>query len=193
MTDPTAKPRWYRLTPGRLLPLLLAVEGFLWLSDRFCWFAFNQHKGYTVLIAVASVGVFLLLMFLWFLAALVFRVCSANPIASDTGEFVNLASPERTAHILQGDATGGGHLWPGAPGKTPFPESWSGEQIMHNVSDIATDPSLNWGQQTGQAGSWFTRAGDPARFSVTGVRDGVTIRVILEPAGEGIITAHPVQ
>ena len=73
MTDPTAKPRWYRLTPGRLLPLLLAVEGFLWLSDRFCWFAFNQHKGYTVLIAVASVGVFLLLMFLWFLAALVFR------------------------------------------------------------------------------------------------------------------------
>ena len=38
------------------------------------WFPFNQHKGWTVLIAVASVGVFFLLMFLWFLAALVFRL-----------------------------------------------------------------------------------------------------------------------
>jgi len=119
-------------------------------------------------------------------------VRSANPIASDTEEFVNLASPQRTAHILQGDASGGGHLWPGAPGKTPFPETWSGEQIMQNVSDVATDPSLSWVQQTGKAGSWFTKAGDPARFSVTGVKDGVTIKVILEPAGEGIITAHPV-
>jgi hypothetical protein len=83
-------------------------------------------------------------------------------------------------------------MWPGATGKTPFPQGWSGEQIMHNVSDIATDSGLNWVQQTGKPGSWFTRAGDPARFSVTGARDGVTIRVILEPAGEGIITAHPV-
>ncbi len=56
--------RWFVPTPGRLLPVLLAVEGFLWLSERFRWFAFNQHKGWTVLIAVASVGVFLLLMFL---------------------------------------------------------------------------------------------------------------------------------
>ena len=52
------KPRWYRLTPDRLVLLLLAVEGLLWLSERFCWFPFNQHKGWTVLIAVASVGVF---------------------------------------------------------------------------------------------------------------------------------------
>lgn len=27
---------------------------------------------------------------------------------------VNLASPDRTNHILNGNATGGGHLWPGA-------------------------------------------------------------------------------
>ena len=73
MTSPTIKPRWFVPTPGRLLRLLLAVEGFLVLSERFQWFAFNQHKGWTVLIAVASVGVFLLLMLLWFLAALVFR------------------------------------------------------------------------------------------------------------------------
>ena len=73
MTNPQPNPRWFLPTPGRLLWLLLAVEGFLWLSERFHWFAFNEHKGWTVLIAVASVGVFLLLMLLWFLAALVFR------------------------------------------------------------------------------------------------------------------------
>jgi hypothetical protein len=65
--------RWFHLTPGRLLVVLLAVEGFLWLSGRFQWFAFNHHKGWTVLIAVASVGVFFLLMLLWFLVALIFK------------------------------------------------------------------------------------------------------------------------
>jgi hypothetical protein len=59
------------------------------------------------------------------------------------------------------------------------------------VSDIATDPTLQWVQQTGKAGSLFTKAGAPTRFYVTGVRDGVGIKVIVEPAGEGIITAFP--
>jgi hypothetical protein len=73
MTDATPRSRWYRITPGRFLPLLLAVEGLLWLSEHFRWFAFNEHKGYAVLIAVATVGVFFLLMLLWFLLALLFR------------------------------------------------------------------------------------------------------------------------
>ena len=30
---------------------LLAVEGFLLLSEWFRWFPFNEHKGWTVLIA----------------------------------------------------------------------------------------------------------------------------------------------
>ena len=67
------RPRWYHLTPERVVLGLLALEGFLLLSERFEWFAFNRHKGWTVLIAVASVVVAMLLMFLWFLAALVFR------------------------------------------------------------------------------------------------------------------------
>jgi RHS repeat-associated protein len=104
---------------------------------------------------------------------------------------VNLASAQRTQHILHGDRTGGGHLWPGAPGKTPFPRDWSSEKIMSNVSDIATDPNLRWIQQTGVPGTSFTRAGDPARFFVTGVRDGIAVKVVIEPAGEGIVTAHP--
>ena len=67
------KPRWFRPTADRLLLVLLAVEGFLWLSARFRWFAFSQPKGYAVLAAVACAGVFLATMFLWFLLSRVFR------------------------------------------------------------------------------------------------------------------------
>lgn len=63
---------------------------------------------------------------------------------------------------------------------------------MHAVSDIATDPSLNWVQQTGEPGVALRKAGNPVRFSVTGSRYGQPIRVIIEPGGEGILTAHPV-
>jgi hypothetical protein len=49
------KPRWYRLTPDRLLMALLPMVGVLLLSEWFRWFPFNEHKGWTVLIAVAVV------------------------------------------------------------------------------------------------------------------------------------------
>ena len=93
MTDPTPKPRWYRLTPGRLLPVLLAVEGFLWLAERYQWFAFNQHKGWTVLVAVASLGVFFLVTLGWFLVALVFRWRFQFSILSLLVLFVAVALP----------------------------------------------------------------------------------------------------
>ena len=72
MTDPTAKPRWYRLTPDRAVVAVLALEGFLLLSAWFRWFPFNQYKGWTVLICLATVGAAFVLMSLWFLAALLF-------------------------------------------------------------------------------------------------------------------------
>ncbi len=74
MTDDLPKPRWYRLTPDRLVNGLLVVECLLWLSERFHWFPFNYHKGWTVLIAVATVGAALLFMLLCFLVCLVFRL-----------------------------------------------------------------------------------------------------------------------
>lgn len=116
------------------------------------------------------------------------EVGQVTPTADD---FVNLASEQRTQHILFGDATGGGHLWPGALGKTPFPPTWSEEQIMHNVSDLATDSTATWTQLTGKAGADFTASGKPVRWAVEGVKDGVEIRVIVEPHGEGIVTAYP--
>jgi hypothetical protein len=66
--------RWFRLTPGWLPVVLLAVEGFLLLSERFRWFAFNEHKGWRVLIAVASAASVLVLMSGWFAVTLLFRL-----------------------------------------------------------------------------------------------------------------------
>lgn len=105
-------------------------------------------------------------------------------------DLVDLTSAQRRTHILDGDATGGGHRWPGLPGKTPFPKDWSDNEIMHNISDIATDPAARW-TGGGPKGSVLTRKGNPARFSVFGERGGVCVKVVVEPAGEGIITAHP--
>ncbi len=72
---PVSKParRRFRLTPGHLLVGLFLLDGFLWLSEHFRWFAFDEHKGWTVLIAAASVGAAMLLMFLWFAVSLLFR------------------------------------------------------------------------------------------------------------------------
>lgn len=120
------------------------------------------------------------------------RLSSGDVPTAPRPDYVDLASPQRRTHILDGDATGGGHRWPGLPGKTPFPQSWSDDQIMHNVSDIVTDPSLDWKWTKGAQGSDFTNAGDPSRAVVTGNRDGIDIKVVVEPAGEGIVTAHPV-
>jgi hypothetical protein len=70
---PTPQPRWFHLTPDRAVVALLVVECLLWLSERLQLFAFNRHRGWTVLIAVACVVVAMLLMLLWFVVALIFR------------------------------------------------------------------------------------------------------------------------
>ncbi len=103
---------------------------------------------------------------------------------------VNLASEARTKHILFGEGpSSGGHLWPGNSGKSAFPASWSSDKIMHNISDIVTDPNIQWTSQTGKIGSAFANV----RYRAEGIREGVNIRVIVEPNGEGIITAHPIR
>jgi hypothetical protein len=73
MTTPAPNRRSYHLTLTRFFIGLLAVQVFLLLSERFQWFPFNAHKGWTVLIAVGVVGVAVLVMLLWGLACLVLR------------------------------------------------------------------------------------------------------------------------
>jgi type III secretory pathway component EscS len=67
------KPRWYRLTPDRLIIGLLLVECLLRLSGRYQWFGFNQDTGLPFLIGMAAVGATILLMLLWFAVALLFH------------------------------------------------------------------------------------------------------------------------
>ncbi len=101
--------------------------------------------------------------------------------AKSADEFVNLASSQRTTHILTGDATGGGHLFPGGAGKSAFPQSYSADRVMHQISDVATDPLSSF--VTGRGG----------RTVVNGTRDGIDLRVILGSPreGGGIITGFP--
>ncbi|MBL9028807.1 MAG: EndoU domain-containing protein [Myxococcales bacterium] len=93
----------------------------------------------------------------------------------------NLASADRTKHILYGDATGGGHLWPGKPGKSPFPAHWDADRVMAEISDVATDPKSVFGPGRG------------GRTLAKGTRDGVDITVVLESPGRGggIVTGFP--
>jgi RHS repeat-associated protein len=95
------------------------------------------------------------------------------------GDLVDLASPGRRRHILEGDATGGGHrAGTGLPGKSEFPAGWSDDQVMHHIADIATDPAAT------------RTAGRGGRTVVDGTRDGIDIRVILAPDGS-IVTGFP--
>ena len=73
MSESQPQRRWFCPTPAWLVYASLLLTAILFLSERWRWFAFNEHKGWTVLLAVAGVGVALLLMLAWFLAALIFR------------------------------------------------------------------------------------------------------------------------
>jgi filamentous hemagglutinin len=117
-------------------------------------------------------------------------VAAANNEATDlacqgatsfTGyDYVNLASEERTQHILYGEPGSGGHLWPGQPGKTAFPPSWSEGQILHAASDIATDPT-----------AWAYAEPQGSRTVLMGTYDGVDITVIVQTSNGAIVTAFP--
>ncbi len=104
----------------------------------------------------------------------------------------SLISSKRQDHILDGDATGGGHRpGLGISGKTEFPAGWSDDKILENIIDVATDPNATWTQLTGSSGNRYTRSGKPVRWKVEGTRENIDIRAIVEPDGEGIISGFP--
>jgi hypothetical protein len=70
---PQPRRGWFRLTPDRLVMALMAAECLLWLSERFQWFPFNQHKGFAVLVTIAIAAAVLLGFLFAFLIALLFR------------------------------------------------------------------------------------------------------------------------
>jgi hypothetical protein len=65
----------------------------LWLSERFQWFGFNRHKGWTVLICGTAVAGFLVLMLTWFVAAHLFRLRFQFSVRSLLALMVAVAIP----------------------------------------------------------------------------------------------------
>jgi hypothetical protein len=65
--------RWCRVSADRLIMGLLALQILLFLSQHFRWFAFNEKKGWTVLIALGVLGLAFAVMLTWCVASLVFR------------------------------------------------------------------------------------------------------------------------
>ena len=103
--------------------------------------------------------------------------------AGGGNELVDLASTARRNHILDGEVRpnglyGGGHRpGTGFPNKSEFPNGWSDDQIMHHISDVATDPGS------------MTRSGRGGDVFAVGTRNGVEIEVLIRN-GE-IWTGYP--
>jgi hypothetical protein len=90
-----------------------------------------------------------------------------------------------------------------ATDRTLFPANWSDDKIFKAVRSIVTDPGARWSREAdplkgGRPGTlmnpWHDRDDIaweiPARLRVDGHYGDVRIRVIVEPEGEGIITAY---
>jgi hypothetical protein len=85
---------------------------------------------------------------------------------------------DRAAHILDGDATGGGHRHgTGRPGKTEFPADWDDATITGNIEAVARLPETVHQQVNG-------------RWKARGEHDQVGITIIINPDG-AIWTAWP--
>lgn len=120
--------------------------------------------------------------------SLAFDAAGLLPIIPSLGavrrfdDYVDLTTAERRRHILDGDAFGGGHrAGTGRKGKSEFPSEWSDDRVMHEISDVATDPSS------------ATQPGRGGRSVVRGTRGGVDIEVIVDSPsqGGGIRTGYP--
>ncbi|ELY2498019.1 hemagglutinin repeat-containing protein [Cronobacter muytjensii] len=112
-------------------------------------------------------------------------------ISPENLKYVDILSPEARQHILYGESlTGGGHMYPGNPGKSIYPPTWSANKIVHEVGDITTSPNTKWYAQTGTGGI-YTSKGKPANWVSYEERGGVRIRVVYQPATGKIITAFP--
>lgn len=73
-------------------------------------------------------------------------------------------------------------------GKRYSPISWSADKAVCEVGGIVTSPNTKWYAQTGSGGV-YTKNGDSAKWVAYGVRDGVRIRAVYEPATGMVLTA----
>jgi Bacterial EndoU nuclease len=82
-------------------------------------------------------------------------------------------------HILEGDQRGGGHRSGAGKGKSEFPPNWMDVNIIEAIEDVANDPASP--RLPGKGG----------RVKLWGVRNGVLIVVIVDPATGDVVTGYP--
>lgn len=102
--------------------------------------------------------------------------------SNDCGDWVrDLYDPQKIKHILEGDATGGGHRFgTGIPGKSEFPSSWSDNKILKEIADVLTDGKSVWS------------APDKRGYiTTTGTRDGIDIKVVYDTKNNRIVSGYP--
>ncbi len=105
-----------------------------------------------------------------------------NIVTMDNPHSIDSVSiPEdRAKHILEGEGRSGGHRsGTGIPGKTEFPASWSDDDILDAIRQVAG---------TGVVIGSAHREDD---LLISGEVNGVTIRVVVRPNGE-VRTGYPV-
>ena len=116
---------------------------------------------------------------------------------------------DRRRHILEGEGPDDpGHGPNRGFGNSAFPDTWSDDNAIKAVEDVANSPKSIWQQATGPGSGrnapktiggpdpnapLTTRNGRPVRFTVEGQNHSLDIRVIVEPGGEGIVTGFPIN
>ncbi|MCA8985892.1 MAG: EndoU domain-containing protein, partial [Planctomycetaceae bacterium] len=105
----------------------------------------------------------------------------AGKAAQGLDDAIDLTDAKARKHILEGDATGGGHRpGTGISGKSEFPSGWSDAKILESISDIATDPTVVWSKPD-------------KRGYITGTKtiDGIDIKVVYDTKNQRIVTGYP--
>ncbi len=125
-------------------------------------------------------------------------------IDADTREHATYLSPYRMDHIAELHS---GRASKRDSEKTLFPANWSDDKIFEAARSVVIDPDSRWSRHSnperggGRPDTLFNPWHDrddveweiPARLRVDGYFDGVRLRVVVEPQGEGIITAHTLE
>ncbi|WP_280448620.1 EndoU domain-containing protein [Nocardia brasiliensis] len=121
-------------------------------------------------------------------------------ITAEIRQHATYLSPYRMDHIAEQHS---GRRSKRDSKKTLFPANWSDDKIFEAARTVVIDPDARWSREAepekgGKPDTLFnpyhTRKDIeweiPARLRVDGYFDGIKLRVVVEPYGEGIITAY---